>query len=141
MGASVKELIEKAEKVAAMGTRGPLGTGVFSGEDKLVWSDGLAGQTVAVCTAPADAQKFVAAVELLPALAAELCRLTEWRDIAEAPRDGTWVLAYWDETARKEPGRFSRFLVAQWLDSEWRDGSYDELSKPTHFRLLPEGPR
>lgn len=141
MGASVKELIEKAEKVAAMGTRGPLGTGVFAGEDKLVWSDGLAGQTVAVCTVPADAQKFVAAVELLPALAAELRRLTEWRPIAGAPRDGTWVLGYWDETAQKDAAPLSRFTVVRWMDEEWRDGSYDELSKPTHFRPLPEGPR
>lgn len=85
MGA--RELIEKAERIAAMGTRGPLGSGFADdGEGKLVWSDGRAGQLVATCATKADAEKFVAAVELLPALAAELARLTTPRPSAEAPQ-------------------------------------------------------
>lgn len=130
----MKELIEKAERIAAMGTRGPLGSGFADdGEGKLIWSDGLAGQRVATCATKADAEKFVAAVELLPALAAELRRLTELRPIAEAPRDGTWVLGI-------APG-YGRPVTVRWDSDRWAaDSDADEHQitiEPTHFLPLP----
>jgi hypothetical protein len=67
-----------------------------------------------------------------------LSDLTTPRPIAEAPRDGTWVLGYWDETTRLDAGRYSRFLVVQWLDGEWLDEDGDELNEPTHYLPLPE---
>lgn len=138
----MKELIEKAERIAAMGTRGPLGSGFADdGEGKLIWSDGLAGQRVATCATKADAEKFVAAVELLPALAAELRRLTELRPIAEAPRDGTWVILCWigpGPIGLWEPGSPQKRL-ARWVDDDWRgyknEGPYDLA---THFLPLPD---
>jgi len=69
---------------------------------------------------------------------AELARLTTPRPIAEAPRDGTWVMGFWDETTRWDSGRYSRFLVVQWIDGEWRDEDYDELLAPSHYLPLPE---
>ena len=70
---------------------------------------------------------------------AELARLTTPRPIAEAPRDGTWVLGLW--WGRAIP------VVVQWTEgSGWTDGEYD--LKPTRFlplrfeeRSPPEGAR
>lgn len=75
--------------------------------------------------------------ERIKELRAELVRLTTPRPIAEAPMDGTWLLVYWDETVRKDIGRFSRYLIAQWRDGEWRDEDGDDLNPPTHFLPLP----
>lgn len=61
-------------------------------------------------------------------LRSELARLTTPRPIAEAPRDGTWVLGLWKSLTIP--------VVVQWTEgSGWTDGEYD--LKPTHFLPLP----
>ena len=84
-------------------------------------------------------KRIVALEHERDAARAELARLTTPRPIAEAPRDGTWVLGLW--WGRAIP------VVVQWTEgSGWTDGEYD--LKPTRFlplrfeeRSPPEGAR
>lgn len=68
---------------------------------------------------------------------AELRRLTELRPIAEAPRDGAWILGLWPREPAWPP------MVLQWADKAWHRFDRvesDEGYLPTHFCPL-EGPR
>ncbi len=65
----------------------------------------------------------------------------QWRPIAEAPRDGTWVLLWWGD----------RVVEGHWLDNShtqfpwagWKLRSmvvHNPSYKPTHWRPLPPPP-
>ena len=65
----------------------------------------------------------------------------EWRDIATAPRDGTWFWAYWPVAAEHDQQR-----VTQWLDdaeeSRWVDSAdFCDWISPTHWMPLPTPPQ
>lgn len=66
---------------------------------------------------------------------AEIRRLTELRPIAEAPRDGTWVLGI-------APG-YGRPVAVRWDSDRWAaDSDADEYQitiEPTHFLPLSDG--
>ena len=93
-------------------------------------------ESLGFCRGPHDSLRRMAAE--IVSLRKRLLDLTTPRPIAEAPRDGTWVLGYWDETTRLDAGRYSRFLVVQWLHDEWLDEDGDELNEPSHYLPLPE---
>jgi len=63
-----------------------------------------------------------------------------WRDIASAPKDGTWLWLFWPETAYAE----DRQCVGHWYrdtDTEyWMDPHDSERGEPTHWRPLPPPP-
>jgi ribosomal protein S13 len=51
----------------------------------------------------------------------------KWRPIEEAPKDGTWVLAYWKTNV---------FMMSRWFENEnkWSDNNgYPMKDPPTHF--------
>lgn len=64
------------------------------------------------------------------ALRAELARLTTPRPIAEAPRDGTWIVGFWDDAPPK--------VIRRWAE-QWRDymGASVAWRGLTHFLPLP----
>ena len=61
---------------------------------------------------------------------AELARLTTPRPIAEAPKDGTWIVGFWDDAPPK--------VIRRWAE-QWRDymGASVAWRGLTHFLLLP----
>lgn len=65
--------------------------------------------------------------------AAALRDLTEWRDIATAPKDGTWMLACWAGSDRPA------FGVVKWDSCDWIEGG-DVVGIPTHWLPLPSAP-
>jgi hypothetical protein len=70
-----------------------------------------------------------------PALIAELRGLreaTRWRPIAEAPKDGTPV-ELWAE-GRRFANCYWMAVTRRWIDAGGR------VSKPTHWRPLPDPP-
>ena len=79
--------------------------------------------------------------------------MSEWQDIATAPKDGTFVLlhvpnglesgavtvgAYWKETDREKNGRFMVGHWDGWLGMDADIGS--SWCEPTHWMPLPEPP-
>jgi len=63
---------------------------------------------------------------------AELARLTTPRPIAEAPRDGTWILGVWLDIHASVP------TAIRWVVDAWADESQENLKEPTHYLPLPE---
>lgn len=62
-----------------------------------------------------------------------------WRPIETAPRDGTFILAYWDDATY--PHEFvTRNDVVQYLCGEWCLSDGDDVLAPTHWMPLPDGP-
>ncbi len=61
---------------------------------------------------------------------AELARLTTPRPIAEAPKDGTWIVGFWDDAPPK--------VIRRWAE-QWRDymGASVAWRGLTHFLPLP----
>lgn len=75
-------------------------------------------------------------------LTAESARLTTPRPIEEAPKDGTWVLVYWDATAFRDeelPG-VNRWDIGRCVAGLWEGEEGDEFVGPTHFLPLPVKP-
>jgi hypothetical protein len=60
-----------------------------------------------------------------------------WQPIADAPKDGTWLLLY-GITNRTAAG----MLVARWDGRDWEsaDDGYGAYIAPTHWRPLPVAP-
>lgn len=67
---------------------------------------------------------------LLAEAAAALRDLTEWRDIATAPKDGSWFLACWAGPA---------FAVVQWDSCDWIEGDM-VVGEPDGWLPLPSAP-
>jgi hypothetical protein len=70
---------------------------------------------------------------------AELTRLTTPRPIAEAPRDGTWVIGIWEKGPLWEKNPKMAEAVAWEGDDSgcWLDES-GNTADPTHYLPLPE---
>lgn len=72
------------------------------------------------------------------------CNRIGWRDIDQAPKDGTWVLLFSPDS--KEPQSF----IGQWRDDDenpWGGGWWPDYeagfpidADPTHFMPLPAAP-
>ena len=63
---------------------------------------------------------------------AELARLTTPRPIAEAPRDGTWILGVWLDIHASVP------TSIRWVVDAWVDENHENLNEPSHYLPLPE---
>ena len=76
--------------------------------------------------------------QTLTDLVTALARLTTPRPIAEAPRDGTWIGAVWDDMTPEDCARYGPIAVVRWSDSGkcWKDSDGDEY-EPSHFLPLP----
>ena len=72
------------------------------------------------------------------ALRAELARFTTPRPIVEAPRDGTWIGAVWEDMTPEECARFGLIAVVRWNGTRWEDSDGDGYEPPTHYIPLPE---
>ena len=57
----------------------------------------------------------------------------EPRPIAEAPKDGTWIVGLWPQIPDAVP------VIACWTNGEWRDET-GETFNATHFLPLPVKP-
>ena len=66
------------------------------------------------------------------AACAELARLTTPRPIAEAPRDGTWILGVWLDIHASVP------TSIRWVVDAWVDENHENLNEPSHYLPLPE---
>ena len=66
-----------------------------------------------------------------------------WKDIADAPRDGTWGLVSVPTPPpgwiRAEPYVTTAFNDEHWGDGYWLDLDHNRID-PTHFLPLPEPP-
>jgi len=132
----MKELIEKAEKLDREATPGPWDTyeNEITAGDNLLFKAGHRSQATAY-----DMLFVSQARTLLPALAAELRKLTAPRPIAEAPRDGTWVLlpfstSKWDACRGPSP----QYVTARWFAAAWADPNGALLTEPSHYLPLPD---
>ena len=63
---------------------------------------------------------------------AEFARLTTPRPIAEAPKDGTWILGVWLDSHASVP------TAIRWVVDAWADESQENLKEPTHYLPLPD---
>lgn len=86
--------------------------------------------------------ELVAAWNTRPAAdALATLRADEWQPIETAPKDGTWVWAFWPVQATEYQQRATRWLKGAtdgpfWIDAEdWID-----WTQPTHWRPLPAPP-
>ena len=73
----------------------------------------------------------------------ELRAWTEWRDIAEAPRDGTYI-DLWGSYGHGPSFRICGYAwrAGRWVNEDGEDASdYPKyIFQPTHFRLPPPPP-
>ena len=94
----------------------------------------VARERDALAAANVAANKRIVALEHeRDAARAALARLTTPRPIAEAPRDGTWILGCWPENNEWPP------IVMRWTGKEWQredPAERDEGYMPTHFLPL-----
>ena len=76
-------------------------------------------------------------VSLVDSIADDLDRDIRWRPIAEAPKDGTWVLVC-GPGGKYEP----RIAVAHYAFGAWVNADHSQISAPTHFAFItpPEEP-
>lgn len=72
--------------------------------------------------------------------------MSGWRTIDTAPKDGTWVDVWCDDSKGYAPGRFT---CVTWLDGAWRFPSYMSkpgtpgqalVTQPTHWMPIPGPP-
>lgn len=64
---------------------------------------------------------------------------SSWQPIATAPKDGTFILAYWSE--EEYPHEFvSRHDVVEWMGGCWCMSDGDDVIDPTHWMPLPPAP-
>lgn len=68
--------------------------------------------------------------DLLIILAREIQRLTTPRPIAEAPKDGTWVLGIWDCGVLSPE-------VMRWNGTRWTNEEEEHKYTATHYLPLP----
>ena len=68
---------------------------------------------------------------------AELARLTTPRPIAEAPKDGTWIGAIWEDMDAEDCQRYGPIAVVKWRGTGWEDSDGDGYEPPSHFLPLP----
>ena len=87
------------------------------------------------------ANKRIAALEYeRDAARAELARLTTPRPIAEAPKDGTWIGAIWEDMDAEDCQRYGPIAVVKWRGTGWEDSDGDGYEPPSHFLPLPVRP-
>jgi hypothetical protein len=74
--------------------------------------------------------------------------MTDWRPIATAPKDETFVLLYFPDMNRpwqaEADGRVIGFWsekYREWYHSEAAGNSLSEYAHPTHWMPLPEPPK
>ena len=68
---------------------------------------------------------------------AELARLTTPRPIAEAPKDGAWIGAIWEDMDAEDCQRYGPIAVVKWRGTGWEDSDGDGYEPPSHFLPLP----
>ena len=68
---------------------------------------------------------------------AELSRLTTPRPIAEAPKDGAWIGAIWEDMDAEDCQRYGPIAVVKWRGTGWEDSDGDGYEPPSHFLPLP----
>ena len=71
---------------------------------------------------------------------AELARLTTPRPIAEAPKDGAWIGAIWEDMDAEDCQRYGPIAVVKWRGTGWEDSDGDGYEPPSHFLPLPVRP-
>lgn len=60
-----------------------------------------------------------------------------WQPIATAPKDGTWVLAFWEG----RPVSWDNYGWVRWVDGHLVNEAGDTFPRmPTHWQPLPEPP-
>lgn len=126
------KLIEEAERWARNVSESP-GNGT-AGEE-LYGAKLLCDLAVALRESEERARK---AEQDRDAARAELACLTTPRPIAEAPRDGTWIGAVWEDMTPEECARFGLIAVVRWNGTRWEDSDGDGYEPPTHYIPLPE---
>ena len=67
---------------------------------------------------------------------AELARLTTPRPIAEAPKDGAWIGAIWEDMDAEDCQRYGPIAVVKWRGTGWEDSDGDGYEPPSHFLPL-----
>ena len=66
----------------------------------------------------------------------------EWQPIDTAPKDGTWIWAFYPRKFR----HWDQYAVARWLDTPgnnsmwWDAAEHRDDEQPTHWRPLPPPP-
>lgn len=68
---------------------------------------------------------------------AELARLTTPRPIAEAPKDGAWIGAIWEDMDAEDCQCYGPIAVVKWRGTGWEDSDGDGYEPPSHFLPLP----
>lgn len=63
-----------------------------------------------------------------------------WKPIETAPKDGAFILAYWDEATYPHDIE-NRYEIVRWINGEWRNENDEDLIKPTHWMPLPDPPK
>lgn len=90
-------------------------------------------ESLGFCRGQTDSLRKMAAE--IVSLRKRLSNLTTPRPIADAPRDGTWILGCWPESNEWPP------IVMHWTGKEWQredPAERDEGYMPTHYLPLPE---
>lgn len=87
-------------------------------------------ENLGFCRGQTDSLRRMAAE--IVSLRKRLSDLTTPRPIAEAPRDGTWVIGLWDEVWRLPPS------VMKWRDGEWWSDAGQMIGRMTKYLPLPE---
>ena len=70
----------------------------------------------------------------------KLSRLTTPRPIAEAPKDGAWIGAIWEDMDAEDCQRYGPIAVVKWRGTGWEDSDGDGYEPPSHFLPLPVRP-
>lgn len=64
-----------------------------------------------------------------------------WREIASAPKDGTWFLGYWPDCSFENRVIATKWYNAGVLEPYWLDApDRRDWTEPTHWRPLPDPP-
>lgn len=76
--------------------------------------------------------------------------VNEWRPIAEAPKDGTWIRAFFPDWVKNDetvgnpaPGQIETYWLGSQEDGIWLTPGRTSTVKrvPTHFMPLPAAPK
>lgn len=139
MTTDARHVLQRAEIVDAIGSRGPFGTGL-SDEACLVWSDAPPEKLVARCGNPEDAKKIALTLNLFSDLINVLKDATEWRPIETAPKDGSEVECWCpDRGVRVLFWDCEEYSPRWWLvgGAPMTSASYE----PTHWRKSLPAPQ